>query len=187
MSESIRTFIALELSTEAKEELARIISELEKADAIVKWVDPKTVHLTLKFLGSIPEEKVLGISEKLKKIASSTRPFDIGLSGVGVFPTWDHIKVIWAGVSEGALESKALAEKIDKAMHEEGFDREKRAFSPHLTLGRMKSVRNKDELKNRAKSLQVNPVKSHITSIVFFRSDLTPEGAVHTPLYSAEL
>jgi len=186
-AETIRSFIALELSGQVREELARIIGILKGSGADVKWMKPGSIHLTLKFLGNIPPEKAHEISDRLKDIAVNARPYSLTLDGIGVFPGWGYARVIWVGIGEGSLETSRLAGEIDKAMVEEGFEKEKRAFSPHLTLGRIRRAKNKDRLKGLADSLEVAPAESQISKIVLFRSVLTREGSIYTPLETAAL
>jgi 2'-5' RNA ligase len=181
----IRAFIALELSEEARAELLRIEEVLEKAEANVKWVKPESIHLTLKFLGYIQEEKVSSIEKRLGKIASEASPFDIALENIGVFPGWKNARVIWIGLGEGAESVKTLADRVEEAMAEEGFEKEKRSFKSHLTIGRVKSPKNKEKLEKEALSVNVKPASSHISRIVLFKSTLTPKGAIYTPLVTA--
>ncbi|MFQ5952743.1 MAG: RNA 2',3'-cyclic phosphodiesterase [Candidatus Omnitrophota bacterium] len=181
----IRSFIALELSDEARAELSRIEGILEKAGANVKWVKPESIHLTLKFLGYVTEEKVASITKRLERIASECAPFDVTLSNIGVFPGWGYPRVIWIGTEEGSDKVKDLAKLVEEAMAEEGFEKEKRPFKSHLTVGRVRSGKNKDRLKEEAQSIKVKPASSHIKRIVLFKSDLSPKGAVYTPLFTA--
>lgn len=187
MNEKIRSFIALELSDEARDELARVIGVLKGAGADVKWMAPGSIHLTLKFLGDISAEKVPDIAGRLKEISSAARAFDLVLSGIGVFPGWGYAKVLWVGVGEGAKEAVQLARSVEEAMALEGFEKEKRSFSPHLTLGRIRKAKNKDKLKALADSIKVVPAASLISRIVLFRSVLSREGSIYTPLEIADL
>ncbi|MGB2601143.1 MAG: RNA 2',3'-cyclic phosphodiesterase [Candidatus Omnitrophota bacterium] len=186
-AQKIRTFIALELSDEAREEFARITGILEESNADVKWVKPGSIHLTLKFLGYVEEDKVVRISEKLKDIVLGVAPFNVVLEGIGVFPKWDYVKVIWVGLGEGADKVKELSLKAEEAMQAEGFEKEKREYSPHLTLGRIRSAKNKNELKKQAETVKVEPVSNHISKIILFKSELSSQGAVYTALATAEL
>ena len=185
--EKIRAFIAIEISEEARAEFGRIISELKKADAPVKWVDPSTVHLTLKFLGGVPREKVPDIVRRLEDAARGNSPFDIDLDGMGVFPNWGRAAVIWVGLGEGSGRVKEMALAVDIAMLEEGFERENRDFKPHLTLGRIKGARNKDRLREIMEDTRIKPVSVHVPGIILFSSELTPDGAVHTPISEIHL
>jgi len=183
----IRAFIALELSSEAKKEFSRIIGELKKAGADVKWVRPEIVHLTLKFLGEISFETLEKIKGRMNEIAKRTKEFDVVLDELGTFPNWARAKVIWVGTSEGSETAQDLAEKIKEAMKEEGFDKGIRAFKSHLTLGRVRGSKNMGQLEDISAQVKVTPVNTHISSIILFKSELTPEGAIHTPLYKFKL
>ncbi len=183
----IRSFIALDLSDEAREELARIIKELKRSDANVKWVRPESIHLTLKFLGYIREEQIDPISKRIEKIAEGISPFDINLERIGVFPGWTRPRVVWVGTGGYTDKVKALSKRIEDEMEEEGFEKEKRDFKAHLTVGRVRSLKNKEHLEKEAHSLDVKPAKSHISKIILFQSKLTPEGAIYTPLASHDL
>lgn len=183
----IRTFIALELSDKVKKELARVTGELEKTSDNIKWVNPETIHLTLKFLGGIDEGKIEEVKIKLAELARKTGKFDVTLGTLGVFPDWKYVKVIWVGLEEGREESEKLASLVGDAMEEAGFEKEKRPFKSHLTLGRVKSSKGKEGLKKQAESIQVAPARTHIERITLFKSDLTEGGAVHTPLAEFDL
>jgi 2'-5' RNA ligase len=185
--EKIRTFIALELSPEVKKEISRIIGELKKSDAEVKWVRPETVHLTLIFLGEVSLETLERIKGRLGEIAKGTKGFDIALNALGTFPHWERAKVIWVGTSQGSETANDLAETVKRAMQEEGFEREIRAFKSHLTLGRIRGSKNKSKLEEISSKVDVKPISTHISSIVLFKSELTPRGAIHTPLFKFKL
>jgi len=187
MENKIRAFIALELSDEARDELSRITGVLKDANADVKWVRPASVHLTLKFLGNIPEEKVQAIAARLKKIADTVPPFKIELDGIGVFPGWNRVRVLWIGVRDPGAHAEDLAAGMEEAMTGEGFEKEKRSFRSHLTIGRVRTAKNKDKLKDLVTSVTVKPAQSHISRIVLFRSNLTPTGAVYEPLAAPDL
>lgn len=182
---TIRSFIALELSDEAKREILRIENILRARTDGIKWSDPVSVHLTLKFLGDIEENAVPRIAERLDKIASGTFPFDFVLAGLGVFPDWRFPRVIWLGTGEGSDRISDIAGKVERTLAEEGFEREARSFRSHLTIGRVGRPKNRNELQKIAESITVTPVSSHIPGMVLFMSVLTSKGAIHTPLHNA--
>lgn len=183
---SIRAFIALEISDEARGEVARLEKELKISGADVKWVMPESMHLTLKFLGNIPEEKIPVLSRRLDEITSVNAPFEATLHDLGVFPKWDHPRVVWVGLFEGADRVTAIAAQVEEAMAGEGFAKEERKFSPHITIGRVRTTKNKDKLKRIAEGIAVKPVTSRISGIILFRSELSSAGSVYTPLHVAE-
>ena len=186
----MRTFIAIELSDQIREALAQIQSHLKYSGADVKWVEKNNVHLTLKFLGEISEEKAERVKLILQKIAGGTKPFEISIKDVGAFPKIDFPRVIWVGLDKGADKSKILAERIDEALSEIGFQKESRPFAAHLTIGRVRSPKNKDALKDKMLSYSPQSMvhsPQSISSIALFKSILTPKGAIYTKLYEAGL
>ncbi len=181
----MRTFIALELSEEMKEELARLQEELKKAGQDVKWVNPENIHLTIKFLGNTDESKIEQIKKILDDTSSQTRPFEISLFMLGAFPSLEYPRVIWAGIDKGCAEAEKIAALAEKRLENIGFGKEKRPFSAHLTLGRVRSGRNKSELKEIISSLEVKPISCAIKHITLFQSTLTPRGSIYTSLHAA--
>jgi len=182
----MRTFIALNLSDETKEELSRIQEELKKADAGVKWSKPHNIHITLKFLGEIDEAKASEIKTALDGISEEYKPFDISLFKLGAFPSLNQLRVLWVGIDKGCSEVDRIAESTEKSLEKIGFLREARPFSAHLTLGRVKSGRNKASLKEKLSSIEVEPKSSRIDNITLYQSTLTQKGPIYTPLHVAK-
>ena len=184
----MRAFIAIELSEEIRSSLAQIESHLKYSGADVKWVDKDNIHLTLKFLGEITEEKCEKIKSILDDIGKSVKPFEISIKDIGAFPKIDYPHVIWVGLDKGVNESKELAEKIDDALSKIGFQKETRAFTAHLTIGRVKSPKNKDALKEKVGTCKIPTVNAqNISSVILFQSKLTPKGSIYTKLHEARL
>ncbi|MFA6078363.1 MAG: RNA 2',3'-cyclic phosphodiesterase [Candidatus Omnitrophota bacterium] len=186
----MRLFIAIELSDEIKEGLSMVQSHLKYSGADVKWVETDNIHLTLKFLGEADEDKVKRITSALDAIGSATHPFDISVKEIGAFPRIEHPRVVWAGLDKGAEESKLLAGTIDEKMSEIGFQKEERAFSPHMTIGRVKDAKNKDALKEKVLSLDpamLDLKPQLISSVILFRSTLTPKGSIYTKIHETRL
>jgi RNA 2',3'-cyclic 3'-phosphodiesterase len=185
----MRTFIAIELSPEIKESLAQIQSHLKYSGADVKWVEKDNIHLTLKFLGEISEEKLKQIIAVLKIAAKGSSAFEISIKDAGAFPDIDHPRVIWVGLDKGAAKSKVLAEKIDEELSKIGFQKETRPFAAHLTIGRVRSPKNKEALKEKITKYQSITVSEcqKISSVMLFQSKLTPKGSIYTKLHEARL
>ncbi len=193
----MRTFIAIELSEEIRGTLSQIQSHLKYSGADVKWGEKDNIHLTLKFLGEVSEEKAEKIKSILDEIGSQTKPFEINLKDIGAFPKIDYPRVIWVGLDKGAKESTELAQKIDDALSKIGFQKETRPFAAHLTIGRMRSSKNKEALKEKIESFRVTgngvrdtlPVTRNpfpVSSVIFFQSKLTPSGPIYTKLHEAK-
>lgn len=184
----MRTFIAIELSDDIRSSLSQIESHLKYSGADVKWVDEKNIHLTLKFLGEVDEEKCGRIKGILDKIAGSAGSFELNVKDIGAFPKMDHPRVIWVGLDKGAAESRSLAEKIDDELSKMGFEKETRPFTAHLTIGRVRSSKNKQALKEKIQNAQrPAPNAQLIRSITLFQSKLTPKGPIYTKLHEARL
>lgn len=185
----MRTFIAIDISEDIGRSLSLAICHLKYAGADVKWVDPANIHLTLKFLGEISGDKLAQVKSALDGIADSTKRFRVNIKDIGAFPGTGRPRVIWAGLSDGARESKDLACSIDEAMSGLGFAKETRPFEPHLTMGRVRSGRNIDKLKSQITSskLQIPQEGCPVDSIILYQSTLTPNGSIYTRLHEPKL
>ena len=153
----MRTFIAIELSGEIKNSLAQIESHLKYSGADVKWVSPDNIHLTLKFLGEISEEKCEKVKAALDEVAKTSAPFEISIKDIGAFPKLESPRVIWVGLDKGAKEATELAKKIDLSLSKLGFQEETRPFAAHLTVGRVRSAKNRETLKEKIASTNHQP------------------------------
>ncbi len=184
----MRVFIAIALSRETREELRALQSSLKASGADVKWVDPENIHLTLRFLGDCGEPILPSVKSALSDAASAFRQFHMGLEGVGAFPCLSSPEIIWAGVGEGSRESAAIYDSISSRLAEIGIPHEKRKFSPHITVGRVRSGRNIDSLRKAVEDCSF-PVSSRtlVDRVVLFSSKLSPEGPTYTPLSEAML
>ncbi|MBI5599303.1 MAG: RNA 2',3'-cyclic phosphodiesterase [Deltaproteobacteria bacterium] len=191
----LRTFIAIELPDEVRAKLETLQDRLKKDTVIdgwlageagiskvISWARPDTIHLTLKFLGDIEAGRVDAISGELKKAAEGANGFTINIHGFGGFPNLKNPRVMWVGVEESDG-LRLLYENIESRMEPLGFEREKRGFSPHLTVGRVKDPRNGKRLGEKFEGLEIDVSASfRVSDIVLFKSELGPGGAAHTPL-----
>lgn len=183
----MRTFIAIELSTTIRDSLAQIQSHLKYAGADVKWVEKNNIHLTLKFLGEVDEARCANVKSALDEIAAGSKPFEISLKDIGAFPNIDYPRVIWVGLDKGAKESTELAVKIDDALSKLGFQKETRPFAAHLTLGRVRSPKNKQALKDKITGYELRVTGyEKVVSVYLFQSTLTPKGSIYTKLHEAK-
>jgi 2'-5' RNA ligase len=190
--EQIRSFIAIELSEEAKEGLARLRKELERDEhKFVKWVDPRGVHLTLKFLGNIPSRRVAEITEAIEEAKQGISPFHLEISGLGAFPSLKQARVLWVGIGGEVDKLSRLQQNIDSALAILGFAKEERSFVPHLTLARIRQGASPLERRSFGELVgsTVFEDKYHVEveAINLMRSQLTPAGAIYTCLSVVEL
>ncbi len=186
--DTIRTFIAIELSADIQAGLNRVLKQLSPATKAVRWVPAGNIHLTLKFLGDTPVDKVEQLKKAAQEAASKFTPFEIQAGTLGAFPNPRRPRVIWIGV-QAPEELSALAAEIETATIPLGFPSEGRPFSPHLTLGRVSHNAAQDEVYRLADVLAKTQVGSlgtaRVNGVHLFRSDLRPTGAVYTSLFTA--
>ena len=134
----IRTFIAVDLAAGVKGRLISLQEELGKLGSGAKWTRPENLHLTLLFLGEVEELEVVSISRVVQKRARKHAPFSLELAGLGAFPNSRRPKILWAGITDGVTELRALHADLEEALLDLGcYRREDRGYTPHLTLGRL--------------------------------------------------
>lgn len=183
-----RAFIAIELPADVKGLITAHIEELKGvAPEGMKWVDPRIAHLTLAFLGNVPNMRLSVLSRIADRVGIASSPFNLQTGSVGAFPNPRRSRVLWLGL-EGEIQILSeLQSGLRKALLDEGFRAEKKAFNPHVTLGR---ARGKGFIRLGAEVLhpRVNDsVKFHVREIVLMSSVLTPRGPIHTPLHNSPL
>jgi 2'-5' RNA ligase len=141
----MRVFVAIPVSEEVKNQALQVTKELAGIDSDIKWVEYENYHITLKFLGEIRREQLMKIKEKLAFVAQACPEFILKTNRIGFFPNKTRPRVMWVGVKGELNKAQFLGERVDTYLGELGFEAErKRSF--HLTLGRIRSERNIDEL-----------------------------------------
>ena len=154
----------------------------------VAWVAPGNLHLTLKFLGAVPEERIEAIAGALSTSAPDLHPFEARIRGLGAFPSAVKPRVIWAGVHDGAAEMTTLAGRVDAALAPLGFAREERPFSPHVTLGRVRQPRRDPALAEAlAGAIAREFGRMRVPGAFLMRSELSPRGARYSELAKVPL
>jgi 2'-5' RNA ligase len=180
-----RGFIAVDISVIPK--IFEFEKEIKNSDANVKLVEPENIHITLKFLGDTDEQLIDDIREIIKSSTEEIKPFNIQLTGTGVFPNPNYIRVVWIGI-ENYEQIEIIAKKIDDKILELGFEKERRGFSPHLTIARVRSAKNKDKLLQvveKYKETVFADIK--VESVKLMKSDLTPKGPIYTTLKEVKI
>jgi 2'-5' RNA ligase len=188
----IRAFVAIELPDGVRTHLARVQGQLRPGhEGVVRWVDPRGIHLTLKFLGNIAEARVPAVVEAVRGAAAGVGHFRLGVGGLAAFPNLRAPRVVWVGLG-GDLEGlSALQRATDRALAALGFPPEGRPFTPHLTLGRVRETASRAERQalgeavGRLKAEASAPIE--VGSVSLMRSQLTPAGAIYTRLASVAL
>jgi len=182
MSETIRSFLAFDMDNESVlKNITGVQNLLAKTGADLKLVEPKNIHSTVRFLGDITTPMVEKIFEEMKKVQFT--PFEVKIQGVGAFPHLRYPRVLWAGITEGADQLRSIFNQLEPRLRSLGLRPDPKGFSPHLTIARVKSGRNKAEL---AKFVSENAnyefgiVRAECLRLK--RSDLTPKGPIYSTL-----
>lgn len=180
---TIRSFIAIPLGADLIARIEKTQRELKSVPADVKWVSPGSIHLTLKFLGNVEEAGIEDIAQGIKRGIKDVHPWKANVKTMGAFPGLRSPRVVWIGIDDTGGQMVRLQNQIEKEMAGLGFEEEKRAFSPHLTLGRVRSPQGRNDL---AKYLldERERVFGEISvdRVILYKSELRPSGAVYTAL-----
>jgi 2'-5' RNA ligase len=181
----IRTFLAIDIPQEVKDSMEKIQYRLRNSlkEGMIRWTKPGSVHLTLKFFGSISERDIEHIIGLLKDSVKGFKPLMLTAEKVGVFPNARQPRVLWLGITGGDNSLMTLQKQIDDDVHGIGFPREERPFRPHLTLGRTKAHRGIEGLAavlEEFKDYKAGALP--VAGLTLYRSDLRPEGPVYTSL-----
>lgn len=180
-----RGFIAIDIT--ATPALLTFVKEISKTGADVKLVEPKNIHITMKFLGDTDEKYIDAIEMCIEESVKDTLPFPVTLKGTGVFPNNNYIKVLWVGISDTSR-LETIARSIDTSLAPLGFKKEQKGFSAHLTVGRVKTARNKDQLLSVVEQFNNEEFTTQeVRSIVLKKSELTPKGPIYTTLRTVNL
>jgi 2'-5' RNA ligase len=192
MAGVIRAFIAIDLSVDIQRRLDEVIENFKRQlpHIPIRWVPAANIHLTLKFLGDVSLSNLSVLTDMIQAEISAHHQFDISVGGAGAFPNLRQPRIIWVGV-EAPAELSAVQNGIEATTSRLGYDREDRAFSPHLTLGRVSRNATAQDAKVISKILETTTVgflgATCIERVNLYRSDLQPTGAVYTQIFSASL
>lgn len=184
----MRTFIAIEIPENIKQQMSEIQGRLKDTGIDASWPRPEGIHLTLKFLGEIPESQAPDIKNGLVSAVKGTGEFRIEIAGAGAFPNPRNARVVWLGLSGEVEKLNRLQAAVEDAMVRIGFEREDRPFKPHLTLARIKYIRSKERWLTALE--QVKDIKLtgfDATAVSVMKSELKPTGAVYMELARIEL
>lgn len=180
--ESIRSFLAFDIESETvMNRLRDVQALLIKTGADLKAVEPKNIHITVRFLGNVSENTVEKLHDCMKKVQFV--PFDVKIHGVGAFPDAKHPRVVWAGITQGANELRSVFDQLEPQLQSLGFAAEPRGFNPHLTIARVRSGRNRAELTKSIgdnKDCEFGVV--HAKCLRLKKSVLTPKGPIYSTL-----
>jgi 2'-5' RNA ligase len=184
----MRAFIGLALPEAIRARLQRLQSELGASGVDVKWVEPANLHVTVKFLDEISEAQRQAIETMIGQVASREAPFELGLDGVGAFPSVNAPRVVWVGLAQGRESLVRIAQALEQEGQRIPLRREERAFAAHLTLGRVRSSKRLGSLAERLRSAAPpTPASWRVASLTLYQSVLGSGGPRYTVLADVPL
>ena len=182
MSGWIRAFLAFDLDdASVRKKLTEIQSSAVGTGADLKLVEPENIHVTVRFLGDISASNVDRVYEIMQTVNFS--PFVIRIFGIGVFPSLSYPRVLWAGITAGGMEVESIYKQLEADLRKLGVGADERGFSPHLTIARLRSGRNKIQLTDFvSKNKNSDFGEINASCLKLKRSELTPRGPVYSTL-----
>ena len=185
----VRTFLGIDVGEEIRDHLVSLQEEFAIEAPDVKWVERENLHITLLFLGDVDQRETIDICRAAQKAVAEMPSFAMTIEGAGCFPNPRRPRTLWVGVGKGAKEVTAVHDAIETPLLDLGcYRREARAYTPHVTLGRVRGERPGDAL---AKAIQKHKTWSAgefvMDEVQVMSSDLTPDGPVYTVLGRAKL
>jgi 2'-5' RNA ligase len=189
--EPVRSFIAIKLPDELKLRLAQLETELKRDEPPgVKWVSPDSIHLTLKFLGNIAAGRIEAVTGAMEESARGIAPFRLRARGLGVFPNLQRAQVAWVGIDGEVGRLSQLQKQLESNLARLGFTPESRAFTPHLTLARLKNYASLDERQSFGRLIASREFAAgdiEVEAVSLMKSRLTRSGAIYSRLSSVRL
>lgn len=186
MTASWRIFCAVELPQEVRAQLQDHIANLRKEipDVAASWSRVENIHLTLKFFGNVAVDQVASISGAITRAVNEFSAFEINVGDVGVFPKASRAQVLWIGVNDPSGMMNALHKRLEDECAAEGFEKENRAFRPHLTIARIRRPDGARRLADAHLQMKIESVAVDVTELILFRSELSPKGSKYTAISS---
>jgi len=189
MKHTVRTFVAVEISSAVRGCAEELIEQFRTAPVDVKWVEAHNLHLTLKFLGDVPSREIARVCEAVGQGAAEVEPFELEIRGAGAFPNTKRPRTLWLGTGHGEQEMVALHDHVEKPLKKLGFRPEHRRFHPHLTIGRVRhggpGMAQLGQLLDEYAQFEVGRVE--VSQLVVFSSRLERTGPIYEALSRPKL
>ena len=183
----MRLFIAITLSQSLRDHLTGIQDSLASAREELRFTSPENLHLTLKFLGEVPDAKISQVLEILRKAGSECSCFTMALFETGCFPERGGVRIVWAGLKEDTGVLANCATLLEDEYQSLGFEKESRAFSPHITIARVRKNSSPRNLREIVSGLKPKRIEQHVTHLSLMRSVLQKSGASYELIEEVEL
>jgi len=176
----MRLFVGIGLPDGCRDAISRALSPLRERGDSISWTRAENLHLTLKFLGEVPEDRVGPLAAGMGAAAGDARPFDLLLEGAGGFPTISSPRILWVGIREPLDPVRKLHQNMEDVLSGAGFPREGRSFHPHITVGRVRRRLSRERIERIVAALSGKRFGvAHADSYRLYESRLSPSGAVY--------
>ncbi len=184
----MRMFVSVDLPERLADAVEAVQADFEPADGL-RMVDPEQAHLTLKFLGDVQDDAAPEVVDGLETAvaAAEVPPFDATIRGLGVFPSFEYISVVWLGIGEGADALTALHDAVETELVERGFEPSEHEFTPHVTIARMDHAGGKELVQDLVSERDPIVGTMSVEAIHLTESTLTPDGPVYETYASVPL
>jgi 2'-5' RNA ligase len=183
----VRLFVAIELEEAVRSALAKVQADLKGRCDGVRWIPSHQLHMTVKFLGEVPDRDVTKVSEAVNSAASKATAFALEISGCGCFPPRGLVRIVWVGANEPTGKLLSCVEAVEGELEAVGFARERRRFSPHLTIGRVRDDRSGGQIRTAVEAHTYSSLDQTVRSMTLMSSVLSPKGPTYTPVTVASL
>ncbi|UCH01504.1 MAG: RNA 2',3'-cyclic phosphodiesterase [Candidatus Bathyarchaeota archaeon] len=186
MSEMIRSFLAFDIANEEiLQRFAEVQERLIRSGADLKIVNPQNIHITIRFLGNVSPNTIEQVYEAMKEVPF--KPYKIMIKGLGTFPSLEYIRIVWAGIEKGAKQLKDVFDHLEPRLQRVGFKPDRKGFSPHLTIARVRSARYKARLVQCIKELENYEFGEFGACILRLkRSILKPAGPIYSTIHEVK-
>jgi len=183
-----RIFVAVEVNPQLQREIGALQDRMRASGVRLKWVKPRNMHFTLRFLGDLPAAQVARATVAARLAAETLPPFEVVVGGLGAFPTFDRPQVVWIGTRAGGDDLERLAAALEAQLLRAGFGADERTFRPHLTLGRARDDRHWGDLVRALQQYRdVDVGRQRVEALTVIESRLMPDGPVYTPVEQVHL
>ena len=183
----MRLFVAIPVDEQIKRRMLRVCDDIDVRDARVRWCSAEQLHLTLKFIGEVEESLVKPICDAVRRVAGRTPALDLDIGHTGCFPEIGAVRVIWIGGSDSSGTLPNVVQELEDALVPLGIAREKRTFSEHFTIGRVKFDHSHGRLRQSVKVGGFDASRQAVRELVLYQSTLCQSGAQYAVVLRAKL
>ena len=183
----MRLFVAIPVDDQIKRRMLRVCDDIDVGDARVRWCSAEQLHLTLKFIGEVAESLVMPICDAVQQVAQKTQPFDMEIGETGCFPPNGPARVVWIGGCDSSGTLLQAVHALEDNLVPLGIEKEKRTFSEHFTIGRVKFDHSRGKLRESVRAVVFDACRQAVRELVLYQSTLCQSGAQYAPVLRAKL